>query len=347
MIQGKTLGQCFRGRENNLGLLRFIAALMVILNHSCRLAENKSDFLTTVTGAQTTLGQIAVWLFFFYGGFLIMGSAMNKKTAKAYFRARCLRILPPLWIVVLLSVFILGPVMTKLSAGAYFASGTTWTYLRNFVLVPSFLLPGVFEGHFNTAVNGSLWTLPLEFICYILCFVFYKLGLAEGKKPLLMLLPVTAGAIAGWVILSSNPALRDMVLPVFFFYLGMVCFLQRDRIPMSGPAAAGALVLLVLAVIAGVFTVAACVLLPYILLYLAFGTKYKAAGFGRKLELSYAIYLTGFPIQQILIDLFPQMSAAVNFLLAACLSVCVSIPITLADRYFSQRMDAREKRREK
>lgn len=132
-----------------------------------------------------------------------MGSAMSKKSAKAYFRARCLRILPPLWMVVLLSVFILGPVMTKLSAGEYFASGITWTYLRNLILVPTHPLPGVFEGHLTSSVNGSLWTLPLEFICYILCFVFYKLGLAEGKKPLLMLLPVTAGAIAGWVILSS------------------------------------------------------------------------------------------------------------------------------------------------
>lgn len=112
---------------------------------------------------------------------------------------------------------------------------------------------------------------------------------------------------------------------------------------MSVPAAAGALILLILAVIAGMFTIAACVLLPYILLYLAVGTKHKAAGFGRRLELSYAIYLTGFPIQRILIDLFPQLPVAVNFLLAACLSVCVSIPITLADRWFSERMSVQRR----
>ena len=337
------LGQQFKGRENNLGLLRFLAALMVILTHSYRLVEDKPDFLTTATNGQTTLGQLAVLMFFFYGGFLIMHSMMNKKTAKAFFRARCQRIFPPLWIVILVSVFILGPILSRFSAGTYFADGTTWKYLLNCILIPTHTLPGVFTDHYNTAVNGVLWTLPVEFICYILCFIFFKLGLTKGKRPLIILIPIATGAAAAWRILANNDALQCAVLPVLFFYLGMLSYLYRDQIPLNGAAAAGALAILVLASFAGIFTIAACAAYPYLLLYLGFGTRKKAARFGQKLELSYAMYLTGFPIQQTLIEIFPQMTATGNFLLAAALAICVSIPITTADKAISRRLNMAHK----
>ena len=127
------------------------------------------------------------------------------------------------------------------------------------------------------------------------------------------------------------------VLPVLFFYMGMVCWLFRDRIPLNGFAAAGALVVMVASVPLKIYPAAVCVTYPYVLLYLGFGTPKKASFVGRKLELSYGIYLTGFPVQQVLIHCFPEMGAAVNFLLAACLSAALSVPITLLDRRIAKR----------
>lgn len=54
------LKDAFRGRENNLGLMRLVAALAVILSHSFVLAAGQPDPVSAVTGGQATFGQLAV-----------------------------------------------------------------------------------------------------------------------------------------------------------------------------------------------------------------------------------------------------------------------------------------------
>lgn len=67
-----------------------------------------------------------------------------------------------------LSFAVLGPVVTTLSTGDYFSSSDSWRYLMNAILRPVFALPGVFQdAPYVGSVNGSLWTLPVEFFCYL------------------------------------------------------------------------------------------------------------------------------------------------------------------------------------
>ena len=334
----KTPGDAFRGRDNNLGLLRTAAALLVILGHAYNFTTAGPDPLARLTDQQATLGQAAVLLFFFYGGFLIMKSMESKRTAGKYFKARALRIFPLLWIVVALSVLALGPAMTTEPLGAYFSSTDTWKYLLNGLLVPVHELPGVFRGNtLNATVNGSLWTLPVEFGCYILCFVFYKLGLADRKKALWTAPAVCAGAAAGWILFRGNAVLQSAVLPILIFYTGMLCYLYRDRIPLNGYAALGAAGLLVLSVVVRIYPAVVWLAYSYILLYIGFGTKRKASGFGKKLEISYAMYLTAYPVQQILNSAWPEMAPIANFLITAAVTILIGIPLTMIDRMITQR----------
>lgn len=321
------------GRQNNLNLLRFLAALLVIYSHAWVLTGNVEDGISKLSHAQTTGGQIAVMMFFFYGGLLIMKSLERKRTARKFFEARVSRIFPPLWIVVLCSVLLLGPALTTLPLSAYFKNGGTWKYLLNGLLVPVHPLPGVFENNpAMSTVNGALWTLPVEFFCYIMCFAFYRLGLSRGKLPLILLPIAVALGDAAWIFLRNNLVLQNAVMPVLFFYIGMVCCLYADRIPLNGWAALAAAVLLALSLVIGGYVFVVCLTYPYILLWLAFGTPHKLSGFGRRLELSYGIYLTGFPVQQTLVRFNPAMSPLLNFALASCSAVCLSIPVTLLDR---------------
>ena len=330
-------------RENNLNILRFFAALLVIFSHAYVLTENAADPISRATGGQTTGGQIAVLLFFFFGGLLIMKSMESKKTAGKYFRARIIRIFPPLWIVVLLSVFVLGPVFTALPPADYIRNGSTWKYLLNGALLLVHPLPGVFETNISgPTVNGSLWTLPVEFACYVLCYLFYRLGFAGQKKALFLTPVVIAVAAGAWFAAAGNTVLQSAVLPVLFFWFGMICYLFRMHIPMNGWIALAALGLLVLSVFCGLLTVALCLCYPYILLYLGFGCRYKLSGFGSRMELSYAVYLTAFPIQQILVHLNPQMTPIVNFLLAAGISVAMSIPVTWLGRKITLKFNWRK-----
>jgi hypothetical protein len=84
-----------------------------------------------------------------------------------------LRIFPTLIVLSVLTVFVLGLILTKIPRMEYFQSPATYAYLWNIALAPRFSLPGVLASNpFPVAVNGSLWTLPAEFPMHILLPVY-------------------------------------------------------------------------------------------------------------------------------------------------------------------------------
>ena len=94
---------------------------------------------------------------------------------------RALRLLPALVVCVWLLALVLGPITTTLSVGDYVTTPQTWIYpLRSSVLMTfAGRLPGVFEHNpFVGAVDGSLWTLPLEACCYVMVAVLGRPGAA-------------------------------------------------------------------------------------------------------------------------------------------------------------------------
>lgn len=66
--------------------------------------------------------------------------------------------------------------------------------------------------------------------------------------------------------------------------------------------------------------------MPYILVYIVFGLKWKWSSFAVKHEISYGMYLCGWPIQQTVLMLFDgSMSPILNF--------SISIPFILTTGY--------------
>ena len=62
--------------------------------------------------------------------------------------------------------------------------------------------------------------------------------------------------------------------------------------------------------------------LPYLMMALGYGTKRKIADFGKKAEISYGIYLFGWPAQQCIVKYFGvSMSAIHNFILASVIAI--------------------------
>ena len=75
--QRATLHDIMHGRNNNLNLIRFIAALGVIWSHSYSLtggANGSASFLDRLTSGRLSIGGMAVGVFFLYGGILISKS---------------------------------------------------------------------------------------------------------------------------------------------------------------------------------------------------------------------------------------------------------------------------------
>lgn len=317
------LEEVSRDKNNNLNFIRFAAAVMVIGGHSYSLSGEKADWLSRLTSGQASLGGWAVCIFFFFSGFWICRSVQKNPAFSSYLKARCVRIFPCLITVVFLSAFVLGSFVTTLSLREYFSDRHTYSYLLNSVLIIRHNLPGVF-GHnsYGSVVNGSLWTLPVEFLCYIICFFAWRIGILTEQKLKYTIPLFIIGYFLVSVLTGKIPLLFGIVRPCCMFYLGMLCNVYRKYIRIKPSMVLLCILALFMSACVHLLKYTLILFMPYILIWLSFGTKRKLSGFGTKLELSYGMYLCAFPIQQTVTMLFGgTMKAEVNFI--------ISIPFVL------------------
>lgn len=116
------------------------------------------------------ISTLAVKVFFVISGYLISESWVRDPNVVRYLLRRSLRIFPALIILCLVTVILVVPTLTALPVSAYFAQSDTWSYFWNVGLLPNYSLPGVFANNvYPNAVNGSLWTLPVEFLMHLTC----------------------------------------------------------------------------------------------------------------------------------------------------------------------------------
>lgn len=301
----------FKGYSNNVGFIKFIAATAVIISHSFPLyfGNNDREWLYRYTFGQATLGRVAVWIFFFYSGLLVTKSLMNKKNEETFLIDRLKRLFPPLLFVIVCSTFVLGPIVSNLSIGQYFSNINTWKYLLNGVFIPIHNLPGVFEKNiYPNVVNGALWTMPVELICYFVCLMMYKLELLNEKKmPLL-------GIISILVILMITFIFWNLNLDVFVsaglaclsFFTGMYVFVMRNRISIKLNYKTIFLIILMF-LISNYYHflfVSMYIIFPLLLVNLGFGIKQLPKFLGKLGNYSFGMYLCGFPTQQTVYYLF-------------------------------------------
>jgi peptidoglycan/LPS O-acetylase OafA/YrhL len=299
-------------RNNNFDALRIAAAVAVILGHATDL-RGRPENLAVVFGLPVS--QLGVAVFFVISGYLITGSWERRPHLPRYLTSRVLRIIPGLAFVTVTAAFVLGPIVTVLTPQEYFGSGETYAYLRNAVLLPNYLLPGVFgDNPYPLAVNGSLWTLPAEFACYLVVPVLGWLP-RKLRVPAWVLFGLASVVLATVLHFELFGARVQSAAAMWVFFAGgalvrLTLGTRRPRLDVS----AGLLVvwLVYVAVFPQHGLYAAWLALPYCLL--AFGTRSapvlrRASRFG---DLSYGLYLWAFPVQQTLIHYFGVWSWGVD-----------------------------------
>jgi peptidoglycan/LPS O-acetylase OafA/YrhL len=84
-------------------------------------------------------------VFFIISGFLVTRSVMTQPTLVDYAVARFLRLFPALFVATIGIAFVLGPVVTSVSLGKYFADPQPWLFvpLTASLITHSMTLPGV------------------------------------------------------------------------------------------------------------------------------------------------------------------------------------------------------------
>lgn len=327
-----TLGELYSPRANSFGILRLGLASAVVLSHVWPLGWGPLDPLWPYSGYQTDVGKMAVIGFFVLSGFMITGSGA-RSTSGRYAWHRALRILPGLWGSLLISTLIILPALYYHLHGTVdgfwnhpegpvsYLKGMWNTSISTHWDVSGVLAEGKARGtNFDPGVNGALWSLKYEILCYVMVGVMAAAGvLSRAKK----LVPLSA-AVLGILILRdwiAAPGLRgipgDMKSVVqvpllgdmgvhfvihlcFVFLIGATLHLYRDRVPVNDTLALiCALVLVGTLAFGGVF-VFGYPAFAYLLLWLAVRLPRPFHKVGRKRDYSYGIYIYGFTVEQAL-----------------------------------------------
>ncbi|GAA0615507.1 acyltransferase [Kutzneria viridogrisea] len=293
-------------RGNAFDLLRLVAALLVVFGHSWVLTGH-TDPLTALSG--TDAGAAGVGVFFLLSGYLVAGSWLSDPSPRRFAGRRFLRIYPAYVLVILVLALVLGPLCTQLSLRDYLANPGTWKFLGgNLLIIPmQYDLPGVFAGNpFPGAVDGSLWTIRVEVLCYVAVVVLGLLG-ALRRRWVLATIAVAACVVATAIEATgyTGPLVPfllgwDTAVPIAYFALGMAFRAFRGTTPPPWWALAAAAV-----VWAALWVTPAAVLGSILFIAVAtFTVAFRAPAAlhqpTKGYDLSYGTYLLGFPVQQIL-----------------------------------------------
>lgn len=324
-----TLADGLSKKSNNLSVLKFLAALLVVVSHAypISLRNDIGDLFFRLNGGNLTMGKFAVGLFFFFSGLYVCKSLEKAKTATNFFKARCKRIFPSLFCVIVATIVFCGLFVSKVSLVTYLTSIDTYRYLLNALLLPVHSLPGVFETNsYPNAVNGALWSLPLEFLCYIGLFFFYKLKfLNKNSTKFFLPLACMLFVIVNFVNIDMILAVRSFINPVFMFYVGMLYYVYRDQIRCNAVLFVIGIVLYIVTCYFKIPQVGQVLFLPYVLMYIAVGLPQCSETLGKLGHLSYPLYLVAFPIQQSVCFAYGgEMQPIVNMVISSIIAIFVS-----------------------
>ena len=308
-------------RSDNFLALRIIAAVMVIYGHSFPLsqpAEATDIFLRHNWGMYS--GTVAVNIFFVISGFMVSGSYLQRANLGAYAGARLLRIVPAFAFVLAACALLLGPLLTTLDLRTYLAHPDTWGYIwknLRFTSDMAWTLPGVFEGHRMTAVNGSLWTLPAEMRMYLVVAMFGVFGALSHRWFGALL--VAALFVAGIRDPQLLPLHADWVSLAAFFCVGILVQLFKDKLQARHDIMAMLVLLTYISANTHSFPWLLSLSIAYFCFWFAYRTpRLQIERFG---DPSYGIYLWGWPSQQVMVELAPQLTAWQNFLASAAIAL--------------------------
>ncbi|WP_380880072.1 acyltransferase family protein [Sphingomonas sp. DBB INV C78] len=259
-------------------------------------------------GATKGIKLAMVPAFFALSGFLVSGSAFRLKSTSTFLAHRSLRIFPALAVEVALSAFLLGPLLTTLPLSQYFADPALRHYLGNAAGFVTFVLPGVFEANpVPHIVNANLWTLPGEFYCYLIAGAALATRILYNRTLFTIAVGLMTVVLAAMHFQLGNSVTGGPFpthVIVYYFFVGMLFYHWRDRIParpwifaISVVVTYATLSIDSLIYIAPLFVTYATIFVGMI----AF-PKSRLLSSG---DYSYGVYLYGFPIAQALVAVFP------------------------------------------
>jgi peptidoglycan/LPS O-acetylase OafA/YrhL len=334
-----TLDGFLDSRSAGFDLVRLVLAFLVLVSHTWSLGGFGNEPLSPLAPKVLTLGGFAVGGFFALSGLLVGRSALNRRSG-AFAKARFARIMPALWMAMIVSAFVaglIGWVHHHHNVGGFFTfrPDGPFAYVGRGATLPVSFSHGIADvfatdtpygiktgGSF---INGSLATLPYEIRCYLVIGLVAVVARKFGSRRTITIAWLVSLALAiGYAkrvdltnFVAGPYADRQLAAFLFVFLTGTLVATYAHKINVFGwvPVAA-----LVLAVIAGrssafwsehITQAAMALVLPPVAALIA-----PLARLLRGVDISYGLYLYAWPMQQ-LVALYHWASRPVTFILVS------------------------------
>lgn len=327
-------------KDNGLTFIRLFLASCVFFVHSAfgffRIDGGVWSGYINYDKPSNTFASIFVGGFIALSGFVVLASRERCKTAWEFYRRRVLRIFPGFVAASLISWFVIGP-LAATSRGAYFSAlPKPQILIAKLLLLAGITTPlPIFAhtGYPSPLINGPLWTIRYEEILYIFLALFYGLGAFKTWK---FAAPALALFYAGAFIHNNSfvwilpYGVQDFSLGILFkfgTYFCSGCLLYHLRNRVRYPA-----ILVVpsfLLAIAEPIIFGSYYLMPLLGVYglLGLGFNFPTWLRGWKVDLSYGVYIFGWPVQLLILEklkpnltpwTFLFLSYSVTLLIAYC-----------------------------
>lgn len=315
---------------NSYGIIRLIAALLVIWTHSYRVVGGPtvSEPLSDLTGYSA--GGHAVNVFFSLSGMMVAASLERSTNSFDFAVARILRILPALIVTNVIIVLFCGLFITT-NSQEFWTFENIGGFLGRTLLAfqSSATLEGVFdENPWKNYVNVPIWTIKFEIACYFSILLLQITKIHENSRrgwsslTVALILCASAAVIVYQADSTEFDFFGNLARFLFAFYIGVAAWSAREVIPLR--------IYWVIAVsfAAWIGILADSVLaLPLVTIataYFAFWAGSFKIGrlheIADRNDLSYGLYISGFFIQQWLMYSFPEQGIFTNVLLSTILS---------------------------
>jgi peptidoglycan/LPS O-acetylase OafA/YrhL len=299
---------------------------MVVFSHEYAVVQGAgSEPLAQLSGGFATFGTLGVDIFFVVSGLLVTRSLLERRAIGFFVVSRALRILPALAVVLALSAWVIGPILTDLPLRDYFVRRDVWSYVTRNLSLADFQwgLPGVFTRNpVRDAVNGSLWTLQPEVQMYGLLLLLGVIAAAGGarlsrQRAILVGIGMLAAIAWGWAMHGDlaghalEPSSLARLAP--YFGLGALLYLMRRIVPSTVLLPAAAWIIAIASRGTALFAPAFAVAVALSTVWLAYARLGSLKQWGRYGDFSYGLYIYAYPVQQTLVMLFPAWGRSEHF----------------------------------
>lgn len=311
-------------RKNCFDLLRIFAALMVIHSHHFGMSFLTAPFFR----GWYSYGVIAVMIFFSISGYLISQSFNRSSNYFDFIVKRVKRIFPALVFCSFILVYFISPFFQN-DAFQYLISEATLKNFLSMSLMLSKNIPNMWLGYKQElAANPVLWTLPVEFLWYVIIGI--ALSISNTWK-----MPATLLAACIAVVSFFPEIIKHMVfytVPLFWLCSFGICFTIGSLLSLTEESWNKTKTKVLLLFLSVVFlyilkgkpeinTIGfACIAVITII----FGVSYRDELVKGRFDISYGLYIWAWPVQATVTN-FTDLGFYLSFIVTVIITGLISL----------------------